>query len=60
MSGSSCALRVLCPLSCRLCVLQIWPLVSLINFAWVPPNLQVLFGNVISIFWTAYVVSVTR
>jgi hypothetical protein len=39
---------------------QIWPLVSLINFAWVPPNLQVLFGNVISIFWTAYVVSVTR
>jgi len=39
---------------------KIWPLVSLLNFAFVPPNLQVLFGNVVSIFWTAYVVAVTR
>jgi hypothetical protein len=29
---------------------KIWPLVSLVNFAFVPPKLQVLFGNVISIF----------
>jgi len=39
---------------------KIWPVVSLVNFAFVPPSLQVLFGNVISIFWTAYVVAVTR
>jgi len=31
---------------------KVWPAVSLVNFAFVPPQLQVLFGNVISIFCT--------
>jgi hypothetical protein len=34
----------------------VWPLVSLISFALVPPQLRVLFGNIVAIFWTAYVI----
>ena len=30
----------------------VWPLVNIINFKFVPPNLRVLFGNVIAIAWT--------
>ena len=32
---------------------KVWPLVTLVNFAFVPPKLQVLFANVISIFCTS-------
>jgi hypothetical protein len=39
------------PLACACVVIsQVWPLVTLVNFVFVPPKLQVLFGNVISIF----------
>jgi hypothetical protein len=34
---------------------KIWPAVTLINFRFVPPAMQVLFANVVSVFWTVYV-----
>jgi len=39
---------------------KIWPLLNIINFKLVPPNMRVLFGNVASILWTAYVIKLTR
>ena len=39
---------------------RIWPAVTFINFKFVPPALQVLFGNIIAIFWTTWVVMYTR
>ncbi len=38
---------------------KIWPLVNLINFKLIPPNLRVLFGNLVGVFWTAYVIKMT-
>lgn len=29
---------------------KVWPIINLINFKFVPPKLQVLFGNIVSIF----------
>jgi len=39
---------------------RIWPLVNLFNFKLVPPSLQVLFGNILAVPWTAYIVLATR
>uniref|UniRef100_A0A7S2NZL3 Peroxisomal membrane protein MPV17 n=1 Tax=Leptocylindrus danicus TaxID=163516 RepID=A0A7S2NZL3_9STRA len=33
---------------------RLWPLVNYINFSYVPESLRVLFGNIVSIFWNAY------
>ena len=33
---------------------KVWPIIGLINFTFVPAQLQVLFVNVISIFWGVY------
>ena len=33
---------------------KIWPIISIINFTFVPPQFQVPFVNVISIFWGVY------
>lgn len=38
-----------------LCRAQVWPLINIINFKFIPPKLQVLFGNLASIFWMTYV-----
>jgi hypothetical protein len=38
---------------------KVWPLVNLINFKVIPPNLRVLFGNLVGILWTAYVIKMT-
>ena len=32
----------------------IWPIVNWINFAYVPERLRVLAGNIVSVFWNAY------
>lgn len=34
-----------------LCVLQLWPLASFINYRFVPLRLRVLFVNVVAFFW---------
>lgn len=39
---------------------KVWPLINIINFKFMPPHLRVLFGNVISIFWTAAVIYFTQ
>ncbi|CDW75552.1 sym1p [Stylonychia lemnae] len=39
--------------------LKIWPLISVLNFAFVPPHFQVFFVNVFSVFWNAYLSYVT-
>jgi len=39
---------------------KVWPLVNILNFKYVPANLRVLFGNIIGIFWTAYVIKLTK
>ena len=39
---------------------KVWPLVNVLNFKFVPPNLRVLFGNIVGIFWTAYVIQLTK
>jgi len=39
---------------------RVWPLVNVLNFKYVPPNLRVLFGNIVGIFWTAYVIKLTK
>ena len=36
---------------------RIWPLANAINFALVPPPLRVLFSNVISVGWNAFLSS---
>jgi protein Mpv17 len=33
---------------------RFWPFISFINFMFIPPNFQVAFVNVISIFWNTY------
>jgi protein Mpv17 len=33
---------------------KLWPAANFINFAFVPPQLRVLFANFISVFWSAY------
>lgn len=38
---------------------KVWPLVNLINFSVIPPKLQVLFGNLVSIAWTVLVIQMT-
>jgi len=30
---------------------KVWPAADFINFLWVPPELRVLFGNIVGIFW---------
>lgn len=37
---------------------KVWPIINLINFKFVPPKLQVLFGNVVSIFCTSHSLAV--
>lgn len=32
-------------------LLQVWPIVSLINYRYVPVQFRVLFANVIALFW---------
>jgi len=39
---------------------KVWPLVNILSFKYVPANLRVLFGNIIGIFWTAYVIKLTK
>lgn len=39
--------------------LKLWPLVNILNFTVIPENLRVLFGNIIGIFWTVYVIKLT-
>jgi len=39
---------------------KVWPLVNVLNFKYVPANLRVLFGNIVGIFWTAYVIQLTK
>lgn len=39
---------------------RIWPLVNILNFRFVPQQLRVLFGNIVSIFWTTYVIKATQ
>jgi len=39
---------------------KVWPLVNLLNFKVIPPKLQVLFGNLVSIAWMSYVILSTR
>lgn len=39
---------------------MIWPIVQVVNFRFVPPALQVVFGNIIGVAWTAYVCLATR
>ena len=39
---------------------KVWPLVNVLNFKYVPANLRVLFGNIVGIFWTAYVIKLTK
>lgn len=39
---------------------KVWPLINILNFKYVPANLRVLFGNVISIFWMVYVLKLTK
>jgi hypothetical protein len=34
---------------------KLWPFANLVNFAFVPLQLRVLFGNVVSIGWSIYV-----
>jgi hypothetical protein len=31
--------------------MQLWPLVAFVNYKFLPPQLRVLFANVMSIFW---------
>lgn len=38
---------------------KIWPIVGLISFRFVPPKLRVLFGNVVAIFWTIYIILIS-
>jgi len=38
---------------------KVWPAVNLINFKFMPPDLQVLFGNIVAVFWTVYVIKLT-
>jgi len=38
---------------------KVWPLVNILNFKYVPPQLRVLFGNIVSIFWMTYVITAT-
>jgi len=33
---------------------QVWPITNYINFSMVPENLRVLFGNIVCVFWNAY------
>lgn len=33
---------------------KIWPLANYVNFAFVPLNLQVLFGNIVALFWNIF------
>lgn len=35
----------------------IWPVANWVNFVYVPENLRVLFSNIISVFWNAYLCS---
>jgi len=35
----------------------LWIPVNLISYGFVPLELRVLFGNIVSIFWTAYLIS---
>lgn len=39
---------------------KVWPLINIINFKFVPPKLQVLFGNFVAIFCTNTVRHVAR
>jgi len=39
---------------------RIWPIAGLINFLYVRPDLRVLFGNIVAIFWMALLLSRTR
>lgn len=36
---------------------RVWPLVNLVNFKLVPPQLRVLFGNLVGVLWTAYAIA---
>ena len=38
----------------------IWPAATLVNFALVPTHLQILFANVVALFWTSILISVTQ
>lgn len=38
----------------------VWPAVQWFNFTCVPPALQVLFGNVVSLFWNSYLTLITQ
>lgn len=42
-----------------MCV-QVWPLINIVNFKFIPPKLQVLFGNLASIFWMTCQTHMTR
>lgn len=33
---------------------EVWPLFTYVNFAFVPQNLRVLFGDIVAVFWNAY------
>lgn len=33
---------------------KVWPFVNLINFAFVPPQMRVVFVSAVSVFWVAY------
>ncbi|CEM18202.1 unnamed protein product [Vitrella brassicaformis CCMP3155] len=35
----------------------LWPIVGLIQYRYVPPKLRVFVGNLVSVFWTAYLLS---
>ncbi|GAQ86036.1 Mpv17 / PMP22 family domain containing protein [Klebsormidium nitens] len=35
---------------------KLWPLVAFINYSFLPPQLRVLFANVLSIFWVCFLI----
>lgn len=39
--------------------MKVWSFFNLVNFKLVPPHLRVLFGNVIGLFWTVYLILVS-
>jgi peroxisomal membrane protein 2 len=39
---------------------SIWPFVNIYNFGWVPPNLRILFGNVVGVVYTILLIIATK
>ena len=39
---------------------KVWPIIGAVNFKYVPPKLQVAFGNVVAVVWTVYFFLATK